>query len=177
MRHPSAAFAGLLSALVLAAAGCSGDAPPGGPPGAPPGPSSPADRPDGARAPEGERDGEVPVPSEEDGRRRDGLAPVGAPYLCNGQELRRLDAEGPIRVEPPVVAAGQEFRVIVDDRDADEALVSLGGVSDDPIFAEARAQGDSLAVTLRVPADAKCGNKLLSVEGDVSAEAYVAVRR
>jgi len=28
-----------------------------------------------------------------------------------------------------------------------------------------------------VPADAKCGNKLLSVEGDVSAEAYVAVRR
>jgi len=175
VRGAPRALAGLLAALSLAVAGCSGDEPPGPP--RPPGPSPQADDPRGARSPERERDGQAEAPPEADDPRRDGLAPVGEPYLCNGQQLRRLDAEGAIRVEPPVVAAGEEFRVIVEDPDADEALVSLGGVSDDPIFAEARAQGDGLAVKLRVPADASCGNKLLNVEGDVSGEAYVAVRR
>ena len=81
-----------------------------------------------------------------------------------------------MRVDPPVITAGQPFEVVVTDRDAQAAVISLGGVSTQPIYAEARERDGRLTATLRMPAGADCGNKLLTVEGDVTAEAYVAVR-
>jgi hypothetical protein len=54
--------------------------------------------------------------------------------------------------------------------------VSLAGASSQPLFVMARRSGGRLTARLRMPSGATCGNKLLSVEGDVSAEAYVAVR-
>jgi hypothetical protein len=57
------------------------------------------------------------------------------------------------------------------------ADVSLTGVASKPILAQGREQGGRLTATLEMPGYASCGNKLLEVEGDVSAEAYVGVRR
>jgi hypothetical protein len=55
--------------------------------------------------------------------------------------------------------------------------VQLAGVTDVPIRAPARPIGGRLRATIRMPARADCGNKLITVEGDVAGEAYVGVRR
>jgi hypothetical protein len=44
-----------------------------------------------------------------------------------------------------------------------------------PIQVQAKEQGGKLAATLKMPGYASCGNKLLEIEGDLSAEAYVGV--
>ena len=69
------------------------------------------------------------------------------------------------------------FTVTVTDRSVKVADVSLTGVSSTPITAHGVGADDGLAARLRMPRSASCGNKLLEVEGDVSAEAYVGVSR
>jgi hypothetical protein len=75
------------------------------------------------------------------------------------------------------VKPGQSFTVTVTDRSAKVARVTLTGVAATPITADAAGADGGLAARLRMPGDAACGNKLLEVEGDVSAEAYVGVSR
>jgi hypothetical protein len=104
------------------------------------------------------------------------LKPTGG-YTCNGKRLRALSASGPVKVEPAVVKPGQSFTVTVTDRGAKVADVTLTGVATTPILAHGVAADDGLAARLRMPSYATCGNKLLEVEGDVSAEAYVGVSR
>jgi hypothetical protein len=91
--------------------------------------------------------------------------------------LRALRPMGRVRIEPNPVDAGATFDVVITDRRAEVAVVSLAGVSDVPIRADARRRGGRLVATLRMPAAASCGNKLVTVEGDLAAQAYVAVRR
>ena len=98
-------------------------------------------------------------------------------YTCNGKRLRALSASGPVKVDPAVVKPGQSFTVTVTDRSAKVADVTLTGVATTPILAHGVAADDGLAARLRMPSYATCGNKLLEVEGDVSAEAYVGVSR
>jgi hypothetical protein len=104
------------------------------------------------------------------------LKPTGG-YTCNGKRLRALSATGPVKVEPPVVKPGQSFSVVVTDRRAKVAHVTLTGVASTPITADAVGADEGLAARLKMPGDASCGNKLLEIEGDVSAEAYVGVSR
>lgn len=165
----------LLSLSLVSLAACGGDEAPSTtprplPPGtdrpsAPP-PGEPQARPGAGRTPR----------ADSDGRATGGIGPVGKPYLCQGQAVRRLSADGPVRVSPAVVRPGDAFTVTVTDRDAEEAAVSLAGASSQPVFVVAARSGGRLTAELRMPRGASCGNKLLSVEGDVSAEAYVAVR-
>jgi hypothetical protein len=96
-------------------------------------------------------------------------------YTCNGKALRALSSNGPVKVEPPVVKPGQSFTVLVTDRSAKVAQVTLTGVSATPITANGVAGDDGLAARLKMPANTACGNKLLEIEGDLSAEAYVGV--
>jgi hypothetical protein len=98
-------------------------------------------------------------------------------YTCNGKPLRAIAADGPVRVKPAIVKPGQSFAVIVTDPSAKVALVSLAGVAPKPIQSNASEQNGKLTATLKMPSYATCGNKLLEVEGDVSAEAYVGVSR
>lgn len=91
--------------------------------------------------------------------------------------LRALKPQGAVRIEPNPVDAGATFQVVIGDPRAEVAVASLAGVSDEPIRAEARRQGGRLVATLVMPASASCGNKLVTVEGDLAAQAYVAVRR
>jgi hypothetical protein len=100
---------------------------------------------------------------------------VASRYTCKGKPLRGLSASGPVKVEPAVVKPGQAFTVTVTDRSAKVADVSLTGVASVPIVAHGVAADDGLAARLKMPAGASCGNKLLEIEGDVSAEAYVGV--
>ena len=109
---------------------------------------------------------------EPPGARR-GPPPGTRTYTCDGDGLSTLPPEGPVRVEPEIVAPGDRFTVRVTEPGAREVLVSLAGASDQPVSASGPASG----VTLTMPREATCGNKLLTVEGDVSALAYVAVRR
>jgi hypothetical protein len=102
---------------------------------------------------------------------------AGARYECDGRELRAIAPDGPVRVVPPVVAPGERFAVEIDEPGARTALVSLAGASNLPISAEAERSARGLRAVLTMPRGASCGNKLLTVEGDVAAEAYVAVRR
>lgn len=102
---------------------------------------------------------------------------VTAPYKCNRKPLKALAADGRVKVLPAIVRPGQRFNVIVTDPHANVALVSLAGVAPKPIEANARRQGHNLTATVQMPSSASCGNKLLEIEGDVSAEAYVAVAR
>jgi hypothetical protein len=104
------------------------------------------------------------------------LKPTGG-YTCSGKRLRALSASGPVKVEPAVVKPGQSFTVTVTDRSAKVADVTLTGVATTPILAHGVAADDGLAARLKMPSYATCGNKLLEVEGDVSAEAYVGVSR
>lgn len=94
-------------------------------------------------------------------------------YKCNGEKLRALGATGPVHVKPKFVKPGQRFTVTITDANVRQATVSLTGVSNDPIQADATNR----TATLTVPATASCGNKLVTVEGDVSAQAYVGVGR
>jgi hypothetical protein len=80
-----------------------------------------------------------------------------------------------VRVKPGVVKPGQSFAVTITDPSAKVAIVSLTGVSTNPIQSNATEQGGKLTATLKMPGYATCGNKLLEVEGDLSAEAYVGV--
>jgi hypothetical protein len=104
------------------------------------------------------------------------LEPTAA-YRCNGRPLRALSAAGPVKVSPAIVSPGDSFTVTVTDPSVKTADVSLTGVAPKPILAQGREQGGRLIATLKMPGYASCGNKLLEVEGDVSAEAYVGVRR
>ncbi len=105
-----------------------------------------------------------------------GIGPVGQPYLCRGEQVRRLSSEGPVQVSPAVVRPGERFTVTITDPEAGEAAVGLAGASTEPVFEQAERSGGRLRARLRVPRGASCGNKLLTVEGDLTAEAYVAVR-
>jgi hypothetical protein len=100
---------------------------------------------------------------------------VTSPYRCNGKPLRAISAAGPVTVKPAIVKPGQSFTVTVTDPSAKVAVVSLAGVAPKPIQASAKPNDDHVAATLKMPSYASCGNKLLEVEGDVSAEAYVGV--
>jgi hypothetical protein len=100
---------------------------------------------------------------------------VGGAYTCKGQRLKTISAAGPVKVQPKVVKPGQPFDVTITDPSAKVALVSLAGVAPKPIQVQAKEQGGKLAATLKMPGYASCGNKLLEVEGDLSAEAYVGV--
>jgi hypothetical protein len=100
---------------------------------------------------------------------------VSSPYKCNGRPLRAIEASGPVAVKPAIVKPGQSFTVTVTDPSAKVADVTLAGVASTPILAHGRLAGDHVAATLTMPRYASCGNKLLEVEGDVSAEAYVGV--
>ena len=102
---------------------------------------------------------------------------VSAPYKCNGRPLHAIEASGPVAVEPAIVKPGQSFTVTVTDPSAKVADVTLAGVASTPILARGRLAGGHVAATLTMPRYASCGNKLLEVEGDVSAEAYVGVSR
>jgi hypothetical protein len=102
---------------------------------------------------------------------------VSSPYRCNGKRLHAIKAAGPVAVKPAIVKPGQSFTVTVTDPTAKVAVVSLAGVSSKPIQVSAKPADDHVAATLEMPAYATCGNKLLEVEGDVSAEAYVGVAR
>ena len=100
---------------------------------------------------------------------------VGARYTCKGKPLKELSAGGPVVVTPKVVKPGQSFAVTVTDPSAKVALVSLAGVAPKPIQSNAREQAGKLTATLKMPSYATCGNKLIEVEGDLSAQAYVGV--
>ena len=102
---------------------------------------------------------------------------VGARYTCAGKPLKALSAQGPVVVKPNVVKPGQSFAVTITDPSAKVAIVSLAGVAPKPIQQNASEQGGKLTATLKMPGYATCGNKLLEVEGDLSAEAYVGVSR
>jgi hypothetical protein len=100
---------------------------------------------------------------------------VGGRYTCNGKPLKTLTAAGPVAVKPKVVKPGQSFAVTITDPSAKVAIVSLAGVAPKPIQQNASEQSGKLTATLKMPGYATCGNKLLEVEGDLSAEAYVGV--
>jgi hypothetical protein len=102
------------------------------------------------------------------------LKPTGG-YTCNGKAMRALSSDGPVKVEPPVVKPGQSFTVLVTDRGVKVAQVTLTGVSATPITANGVGADEGLAAHMKMPRSAGCGNKLLEIEGDVSAEAYVGV--
>lgn len=109
---------------------------------------------------------------EPPGARR-GPPPGTRSYTCGGEELSTLPPDGPVTVEPEIVMPGERFTVGVTEPGAREILVSLAGASDQPVS----ASGDASGVTLTMPEGATCGNKLLTIEGDASALAYVAVSR
>jgi hypothetical protein len=96
-------------------------------------------------------------------------------YTCKGKALRALSSDGPVKVEPPVVKPGQSFTVLVTDRSVRQVQVTLTGVSATPVVANGVGADDGIAARLKMPAGATCGNKLLEIEGDLSAEAYVGV--
>ena len=100
---------------------------------------------------------------------------VASAYTCKGKPLHALSASGPVKVDPAVVKPGQSFTVTVTDRSAKVVDVSLTGVATTPIVAHGVAADDGLAARMKMPKAVSCGNKLLEVEGDVSAEAYVGV--
>ena len=101
-----------------------------------------------------------------------------APYTCDGKPLRAIAADGPVKVEPAIVKPGQSFTVTVTDPGARVADVTLAGVARPADHRPRRAEGRrAWRRVIRMPAYATCGNKLLEVEGDISAEAYVGVSR
>jgi hypothetical protein len=119
------------------------------------------------------------APNRTAGGRSSESAPlkVSARYSCKGRPLRGLRAAGPVRVRPAVVRPGQSFTVTVTDPGVKVAVVTLTGVAQEPIQVSGREQNGHVAATLKMPGYASCGNKLLEVEGDLSAEAYVGVAR
>jgi hypothetical protein len=100
---------------------------------------------------------------------------VGSSYTCGGKPLKGIESADPVTVKPKFVKPGQSFQVTVTDPKVKVATVSLTGVSNVPIQSNAKDVGGRLAAVLKMPAHASCGNKLIEVEGDISAEAYVGV--
>jgi hypothetical protein len=100
---------------------------------------------------------------------------AGSTYKCGGGTLKTIDAHGPIVVKPAVVKPGETFTVTITAKNAHVAVVSLAGVSDKPIQANAKPQGGNLVATIHMPPKAGCGNKLLDIEGDLTAEAFIGV--
>ena len=100
---------------------------------------------------------------------------VGSSYKCGGSTLKTIDARGPIKVKPPAVKPGQSFTVKITAKNVHVAVVSLAGVSLKPIQSNAKEQNGQLVATLKMPPHAGCGNKLLDIEGDVTAEAFIGV--
>jgi hypothetical protein len=174
-----ARFAAVLLIVALAAAGCGGDdddepsrrpsqkAPETSAP-----PKATTGEPPGAR--KGPPEEEQPTTDEQG---NEVTRPVGPSFRCDGKRQRALSASGPVEVDPPVVAPGEAFTVTIADPSARAALVQLAGVTDLPIQATAQPSGGRLRATIRMPSRATCGNKLITVEGDVSGQAYVGVRR
>lgn len=97
------------------------------------------------------------------------------PYRCGGEKLTALS--GPrgskVTVKPLIVEPGNRIEVRV--KGAQEARVSIAGVIDEPLVAVAKPDGDDAVAILTMPASAKCGNKLITVEGDLSGQASVGV--
>ena len=102
---------------------------------------------------------------------------VSAPYTCGGKPLRAISADGPVKVQPAIVKPGQSFIVTVTEPGARVADVTLAGVSPTPILVKGAVRSGALEAKIRMPSYATCGNKLLEIEGDISAEAYVGVSR
>lgn len=100
---------------------------------------------------------------------------VTAPYTCRGKPLRAIATDGPVKVEPAIVKPGQTFKVTVTDPGVKMAQVTLTGVSSRPIIANGVLRTGVTQALIRMPTYAGCGNKLLEIEGDLSAEAYVGV--
>jgi hypothetical protein len=100
---------------------------------------------------------------------------VGSSYKCGGSTLKTIDARGPIKVKPPVVKPGQSFTVTITAKNVHVAVVSLAGVSLKPIQSNAQQRNGQLVATLKMPPHAGCGNKLLEIEGDITAEAFIGV--
>ncbi len=100
---------------------------------------------------------------------------VSAPYTCNGKPLRAIAADGPVKVQPAIVKPGQSFTVTVTEPGARVADVTLAGVAAQPILVKGAVRSGALEAKIRMPTYASCGNKLLEIEGDISAEAYVGV--
>ena len=100
---------------------------------------------------------------------------VSAPYTCNGKPLRAIVADGPVKVQPAIVKPGQSFTVTVTEPGARVADITLAGVAPQPILVKGAVRSGALEAKIRMPAYASCGNKLLEIEGDISAEAYVGV--
>ena len=98
-------------------------------------------------------------------------------YTCNGKPLKALSAAGPVKVDPEIVKPGQAFTVTVTDKSVKVAVVTLTGVASKPIQVEGHPQDGEVTAKLSMPGHASCGNKLLEVEGDLSAEAYIGVAR
>jgi hypothetical protein len=82
-----------------------------------------------------------------------------------------------VKVQPEIVKPGQAFTVTVTDKSVKVAVVTLTGVATKPIQVEGHQQDGQVTAKLSMPGYASCGNKLLEVEGDLSAEAYVGVAR
>ena len=74
-----------------------------------------------------------------------------------------------------MVKPGQSFTVTITAKNVHVAVVSLAGVSLKPIQSNAKEQNGQLVATLKMPPHAGCGNKLLEIEGDITAEAFVGV--
>jgi hypothetical protein len=100
---------------------------------------------------------------------------VGSTYKCGGSTLKTIDAHGPIVVKPAVVKPGESFTVTITAKNVHVAVVSLPGVSHVPLQANAKPRNGDLVATLKMPAHAGCGNKLLEIEGDITAEAFIGV--
>jgi hypothetical protein len=100
---------------------------------------------------------------------------VGSSYTCGGKQLKGIESADAVKVKPKVVRPGQSFMVFITDPKVKVATVSLAGVSTKPIQSTAKEVAGELAATLKMPAGASCGNKLIEIEGDISAQAYVGV--
>lgn len=100
---------------------------------------------------------------------------VGSSYTCGGKPLRGIESADAVKVKPRVVKPGQSFEVFITNPNVKVAQVSLAGVSTKPIESTATERAGELVATLKMPAGAACGNKLIEIEGDISAEAYVGV--
>jgi hypothetical protein len=100
---------------------------------------------------------------------------AGSTYQCGGSALKTIDARGPIKVQPPVVQPGHTFAVTITAKNVHTVVVSLAGVSLKPIEATAKPDHGNLTATIKMPAGAGCGNKLLDIEGDLTAEAFIGV--
>ena len=100
---------------------------------------------------------------------------VGTTYKCGGKTLKTLEAHGPVVVQPKVVSPGQTFTVTITAKNARVAVVSLPGITRIPLQVNAKPQNGKLVATLKMPKSATCGNKLLEIEGDLTAEAFIGV--